>query len=481
MYSEKSIRRTALIITITSGIILPFMGSSVNIVLPAMSKEFNLNAVQMGWVLTAFLVTSAAFLLPFGRLSDIVGRKKIFVIGITAYSIITLLIVVLPGKLIMLTDIELLIGGNAIILPGNVIMLLALRALQGLSASMIFVTGVTILISVFPPSERGKVLGINAACVYLGVSMGPPLGGALAHYLSWRSVFIVTAIVTFFLSFYIPLKLKGEWADAKGEDFDIKGSVIYVLSFSAVFIGFSLIPKTSGFILAPAGLIALMAFIAYENKKPFPILRTAIFTKNKTFTMATTSALINYSATFGVAFLISLYLQIMKGFTALHAGQIMLVQPVLQTICSLLAGRLADKKDPQNIASAGMAITAAGLIMLIFVQSDTSLLYVMAALGVLGIGFGVFSSSNTTAAMNSAEKKYFGVASSLLSTMRLMGQIISMGIARIVFTLIIKGAPVTVENSPMFFSSMRVILVTFAFLCFIGIFLKTRKKTAPAV
>jgi len=345
---------------------------------------------------------------------------------------------------------------------------------------MIFVTGVTILISIFPPSERGKVLGINTACIYLGLSMGPSLGGALAHYFSWRSVFVVTAVLGFFLMLYVPLKLKGEWAEAKGESFDIKGALIYVLSFSAVFAGFSMIPKTAGFILMPAGLISLVLFIAYQNKKPFPILKMSMFSESKPFTIATVSALINYSATFGVTFLVSLYLQNIKGFSTLHAGGIMLIQPVLQTICSLFSGRTADKKDPQTIASIGMAITALGLIMLIFAQRDTSLPYIMAALGVLGTGFGIFSSPNTTAAMNAVEKKYFGVASSLLWTMRLTGQTISMSIAVVVFTLITKGAAVTPENISLFLRSMKLILIIFAFLCFIGVFLKTGKNTPQA-
>jgi len=455
MDNEKSIRRTAVIIAIASGLILPFMASSVNIALPLIGKEFDLNAVQMGWILMAFLLPSTAFLLPLGRLSDIAGRKKMFITGMMSYSIVTSLIAVLPG---------------------NIALLIMLRAFQGLTASMIFVTGVTILISIFPPSERGKILGINTACVYLGLSLGPPFGGMLAHYFSWRSVFLVTAVLGFFLALYVPLKLKSEWADAKGESFDFKGSVIYILSFSAMFIGLSMIPKISGFILAPIGIIALIIFIVYENKKSFPILKTDIFKKNKAFTMAITSALINYSATFGVAFLMSLYLQNVKGFTAFHAGQIMLVQPIVQTICSLFSGRLADRKNPQSIASAGMAITALGLIMLIFVQKGTPLPYIVAALSALGIGFGVFSSPNTTAAMNAAEKKYFGVASSLLSTMRLSGQIVSMGIAMVVFSFITKGAVITAENGGLFLQSMKVILIIFAFLCFIGIFLKTRKK-----
>ena len=456
MNTEKSMKRTAIVISVINGVIFTFLGSAINILLPVIGKEFNMNAVQMSWFATSFLLASTAFLLPLGRLSDIAGHKRMFIIGVTIYSIVTFLLAVVPDSA----------SG-----------LIAFRALHGLAASIMFVTGVTLLISIFPPSERGKILGINTACVYLGLSLGPPLGGALAHYFSWRSAFIITAAANFFLVFYVPLKIKGDWAEAKGESFDFKGSLGYILSISTMFIGFSMIPQTSSFILVPAGFIFLMLFVAYENKKQFPILKTAVFKKNKAFTMAAVSALINFSATFGVAFLMSLYLQNMKGLTALDAGKIMLIQPALQIVCSLFSGRLADKKDPYSIASAGMAITVLGLIMLLPLQKDTSLLYIMAALGVLGIGFGIFSSPNTTAAMNAVEKKYFGVASSLLWTMRLTGQTTSMSIAAVVFTLIAKGAAVTPENSGLFLRSMKLILVIFAFLCFIGVFLKAGKKS----
>ena len=455
MSTEKSIQRAAIVITIISALIMPFMGAAVNIVLPTIGKEFHMNAVEMSWVITAFLVTSAVFLLPFGRLSDIIGRKKVFIIGITCYAACTMSIVFIPE---------------------NARLLIVLRGLQGLSASMIFVTGMTILISVFPPTKRGMVLGINTACIYLGLSIGPFVGGLLAKHFSWRSVFLVTAIMAMFLIFYVPLKLKNEWADAKGEKFDFAGSFIYCLSLIALMMGFSALPKIFGFALICAGVVLFLLFLKYENKLKFPVMNIEIFKKSRTFTLATVSALINYCATFGVAFLVSLYLQNVKGFDSFHAGTIMLVQPVMQTVFSPLAGKMSDKKDPQTIASIGMGITAAALTMLVFVTENTTLPYVIASLGLLGIGFGVFSSPNTTAAMNAADKRYYGVASSLVATMRLMGQMLSMGIAMIVFTLIMKDALVTTENIDIFIRSMEIILAIFAVLCFLGIFLKTRKN-----
>lgn len=455
MHAEHSLKRVALIISALSAFLTPFMGSATNIVLPSIGSDFGMNAVEMGWVVTSYILSSAIFLLPFGRLSDIVGRKKIFYCGILFFTLITLIIALLPGSSTLL---------------------IALRFLQGFGSAMIFGTGMTIIVSVFPPDQRGKALGINVACVYLGLAVGPFIGGLLTQHFTWRSVFLVTAIIGVFLIIYVPLRLKGEWADAKGEKFDVAGSLLYGISLVSLMYGFTRFPRSSGFILAASGIALFIFFAMYEKRVEHPVLNIKIFRHNRVYTLATTSALINYSATFGVGFLMSLYLQNVKGLTPLTAGTVMLAQPVIQTLFSPMAGRLADRKDPQSIASAGMGLTAIGLTLLVFVNRGTGLPFIIAALSLLGLGFALFSSPNTTAAMNSAEKRYYGVASGILGTMRLLGQMFSMGISMIVFTLVMKNARITPENTGLFLHSAKIIFIIFAVLCFAGIFLKTRKK-----
>ncbi len=455
MHSDHSLKRTALIASAMSAFLPPFMISSTNIVLPSIGKDFNMNAVQIGWVVTSYILSSAVFLVPFGRLSDIMGRRKVFLYGLSLFTLFTFLIGVIPA---------------------NSTLLIATRFLQGFGSAMIFSTGMTIIVSVYPPDQRGKVLGINVACVYLGLAVGPFIGGILTQHFTWRSVFLLTAFIGIFLVIFIALKLKGEWADAKGEKFDFAGSLIYGISLVTLMIGFTGIPKATGFALVTAGIAMFIIFVLYELRIEHPVLNFKIFRSSRTYTLATTSALINYSATFGVGFLVSLYLQTVKGLTPLQAGTVMLAQPVIQTIFSPVAGKLADRKEPQSIASAGMALTALGLAMLTFVQADTGIPYIIATLALLGFGFAFFSSPNTTAAMNSAEKKFYGVASSILGTMRLLGQMFSMGISMIVFTIIMKDAKITPENSGLFLQSQKIIFIVFAVLCFAGIFLKTRKK-----
>ncbi|HOP64791.1 MAG TPA: MFS transporter [Spirochaetota bacterium] len=456
MQTDPKIKKVALIISAISAFLTPFMGSAINIVLPSIGKDFNLNAVEMGWVVTSYILSSAIFLVPFGRLSDIMGRKKIFYAGILLFTLFTLLIAVIPA---------------------NSTLLITIRFIQGIGSAMIFGTGMTIIVSVYPPAERGRALGINVASVYLGLAVGPFLGGFFTQHFTWRSVFIATALIGLFLIIYIPLKLKGEWADARGEKFDISGSIIYGISLVSLMFGFSKLPTWTGFILITSGVLLFIIFAFYESRIEHPVLNFSIFRSSKTYTLATTSALINYSATFGVGFLMSLYLQNVKNLSPFQAGTVMLAQPVIQTFFSPIAGKLADRKEPQSIASAGMGITAIGLTMLTFIGRDTGIPFIAATLAVLGFGFAFFSSPNTTAAMNSADKRYYGVASSILGTMRLLGQMFSMGISMIVFTIIMKDAKITKTNSELFLKSTMIIFIIFAVLCFAGIFLKTRGAT----
>jgi EmrB/QacA subfamily drug resistance transporter len=454
MHENTTSKTTALIVSAMSAFLTPFMVSSINILLPSIARDFGMNAMLMSWVVTSYILASAVFLVPFGRLSDIIGRKKIFFTGLCIFTMATFSISVIPA---------------------HTMLLIFLRTVQGFGSAMIFGTGMTIIVSVFPPSERGRVLGINVACVYLGLAVGPFIGGAMTQHFTWRSIFILTALIGIILIILVALKLKGEWAEARGEKFDIAGSVVYGLSLVCLMYGFSRLPRPWAFMLIAAGIGLFIVLVLLENRTEHPVLNFSVFRKNKIYTLATSSALINYSATFAVGFLMSLYLQTVKRMTPLEAGTVMLIQPALQTMFSPFAGRLADRKDPQTIASAGMGLTSAGLFMLIFTGRDTGLAYIMTCLSILGLGFAFFSSPNTTAAMNAAEKKYYGVASSLLATMRLLGQMLSMGISMIVFSVIIGSGRITYENASLFLRSVKIIFIIFAIMCFIGIFLKTTR------
>ncbi|MCC4770300.1 MFS transporter [Methanosarcina sp. DH2] len=450
-------KRVVLLIAILSGFITPFDGSAVNIALPTIGAEFHMNAIDLSWVATAYLLSSAVFLVPFGKIADIYGRKKVFLYGIAIFSLASLLMT-------MVTSTEMLIG---------------IRIFQGLGSAMIFGTGVAILTSVFPPGERGKVLGIYITAVYLGLSLGPFLGGMMTHYLGWRSIFFVNVPIGIIAVLLILWKLKGDWLECKGEKFDLTGSVIYSVAIVALMYGFSILPDVKGAVLIAAGIVGMIVFALYEMRVPFPVLDIRLLTKNRVFALSNLSALINYSATFAVTFLLSLDLQYTKGFTPEHAGMILVAQPVVQAMISPIAGRLSDRIEPRIVASAGMAITSFGLFLLIFLTDETPIWYLVIILLILGAGFGLFSSPNTNAIMSSVDRKFYGVASGMNGTMRLVGQMLSMGIAMMIFAVVIGPVEITPEYYPQFISSLHYAFILFTIFCIIGVFASlVRGKTS---
>ena len=436
-----------LVATITS-FIFPFMASTVNIALPSIGKELSLDAVMLGWVATALGLSSASLQVPFGRVADIYGRKKILTYGTV--------IITLSSFLSGMAD--------------SAAMLISCRVFQGIGGAMVVGTAAALLITVFPANERGKVLGINAAAVYMGMSLGPILGGVLTQHLGWRSIFFLSALLGCVVIGVALGKLKGEWTGAKGESFDFAGSVIYTLALVALIYGFTLLPAISGVWLILGGIIGLSAFLRWEMRTRSPVLDISLFRNNRTFTLSNLAALINYSATAAVSFLISLYLQYLKGFNPQSAGLILVAMPAMQAIFSPLAGRLSDRIEPRLIASAGMALTTVGLVIFIFLNKETPLVLIVGNLILMGFGFAFFSSPNTNAVMSSAPETAYGVASATLGTMRGVGIVLSMGVAMLMFALYIGRVQITPEYYPLFQQSMKTCFVVFAVLCFAGIF-----------
>jgi EmrB/QacA subfamily drug resistance transporter len=447
-FSPKSTQSVTLIIASLASFITPFISSAINVALPTIGNEFNANALTLSWVATSFLLSSAIFLVPFGRLADIYGRKLIFNAGLIIYSIATLLCAFAP-------DITLLI---------------IFRIFQGMGGAMIFGTGMAIITMVFPKENRGKALGIVVASVYAGLTMGPFIGGIITKNLGWHSLFLLT-IPLGLLSLVLSLIfLTGDWREAKGEKFDWKGSLIFGLAISSLMYGFGQLPGTTGIILTGAGLVGLFIFIRFESIQLYPVININLFKTNRVFAFSNYAALINYSATFAIGFLLSLYLQYIKGFNPQQAGQILVVQPLLMTVFSPITGKLSDRINPGKVASVGMALLSAGLFILSFINSDTSIYFIIPVLVIFGVGYALFSSPNTNSIMGSVEKKYYGIASATVGTMRLVGQMSSMGVAMLLFSIFIGNVEINSSNSNAFVTSIRTAFIIFALLCFLGIF-----------
>lgn len=440
-------KSSILFVAVISAFLTPFMGSAINLALPSIGKEFNTDAILLGWIATAYLLSSAVFLLPFGRLADIHGRKKVFLSGMIIFTLSSLVSSIAP----------------------NISTLLVFRVFQGMGSSMIFATGIAIVTSVFPVRERGKAIGMTIASVYTGLSVGPFAGGILTEYLGWRSIFLFTVLLGIICIYFLLRKVKGEWAESAGEPFDWKGSLIYGASLCMLIYGLSRLPSSVGFLLLILGVAGIFIFILYELRNPFPVMQLSLFRNNTIFAWSNAAALINYSATFAVGFILSLFLQYIKDYSARDAGLILLSQPVIMAVVSPLAGKLSDRVEPRLLATAGMTITSIGLFMLVYVNS-MSIPLLISTLILLGTGFGLFSSPNSNAIMSSVSKKHYGIASGTMGTMRLLGQMFSMGIVMLIMSFFIGRVPVTIENSPDFLLSIKVAFWLFFGLCIFGIY-----------
>jgi len=349
-------------------------------------------------------------------------------------------------------------------------MLIIIRFIQGFFISMVTATSIAIITSIFKKNERGKAIGINIAAVYIGLTLGPPIGGILVQNLGWQWIFLINILISGCAFIFTIISLKGEWAEAKNEKLDIIGSILYGGFLLSLMIGMSQLRSFLGFVFLMLSIIGIIIFIYWEQKVKNPVLNISLFKDNKVFAFSNLAALINYMSTFAIGFLLSLYLQYILNLTPQEAGFILLTQPIVQATLSPLAGRLSDKKEPQIIASIGMGLLSLGLIMLIFTDELTPLSYIISCQLILGLGYALFSSPNTNAVMGSIDKRYFGIASATISTMRLIGQTLSMQIVLLIFTLIIGPTEITPIYYGLFNLSMKIALLTFAIFSVFGIF-----------
>lgn len=389
-----------------------FLISSVNVALPAIEKTFGLNAVSLSWIITSFLLATAMFLLPVGRWGDLTGIRRIFKLGVMIFTLSSL----------------------ACGFTGSGLWLIIFRFIQGIGAAFSSTTGPAILVSAFSPAHRGRVLGFSVSAVYLGLAFGPFAGGFLTQYFGWRSIFFVSTalgILTIIISFLF--LGKDQVISVSGKKMDLKGTFFYMLGLIVLVYGSSLIPGLSGWLLMGGGVISLILFWMLESRSLLPVFETRLFTGNRLFAFSNLAALINYSATFAIVFLLSLYLQKVQGLSPRDAGIVLIAQPVMMAIFSPIAGRLSDRVQPRILTTIGMTMCTLGLVAFSLLTPATPIGIIVGLLVWVGLGFAFFSSPNMNTIMSSVGKNQLGLASGSAATMRVIGQITSMTIATLFF------------------------------------------------
>jgi len=425
-----------------------FIGSATNLALPSIGKEFAGSALALSWIVTGYILASAVFLLPMGRIADIIGRKKIFLLGTTGFTLLTFLCSV----------------------SWSIASLILFRVLQGITAAMIYATGMAIISSAYPVGQRGKAMGLAVTATYTGLSLGPVLGGFICQHLGWRSIFYFTALVGLTCVVFITLRVQDKWIGGQGERFDIAGSILYMLGIAALLYGMSSIYTVpyAKYILA-AGIIFMALFVFLESRVPFPLINLRLFSHNTVFAFSNLAAMINYSATFAIGFLLSLYLQIIRGYSPQTAGVVLLAQPVIMALFSSYAGSLSDRIEPRLVSSCGMGLNALGLFLFALLGTGTPAWMVALNLALIGLGFALFSSPNTNAIMGSVNEQFYGVAASTVSTMRMIGMAMSMAVVTLVIALFVGDESLRQTDPGLFLNSFRVAFVVFGILCAAGI------------
>jgi EmrB/QacA subfamily drug resistance transporter len=444
--ADLALRRAALTAAAASAFLAPFTGSSINVALPTLGADFGLDAVDLNWVATVYLLATAIFLVPMGRLADIYGRKRVFALGVAIFTL----------------------ASGACALAPNGPTLIALRVVQGIGSAMNFGTGLAILSSVFPAGERGKVLGITVFFTYLGLVAGPVVGGLLTQHLGWRAVFLVVVPFGALAYSLVQFRLHGDWAGARGEPFDKTGALLYGVTLLLGMLGLARVPQLLGFAGMGLSALALVVFVWWVGRTASPVLDLRLFRENRVFALSNLAAFIHYAATFGAGFFLSLYLQYVRGMGPQDAGLVMLPQPIVMALCSPFAGRLSDKVEPRLVATSGMLLTAVGLAMLTTLSSETSMPFLMTCLALLGGGFALFSSPNSNAVMSSVDPRSLGLASALLGTMRLVGQMVSMGLAMFVVSTFVGAVKIAPQHHDQLLQATHVAFLVMTVMSLVG-------------
>ncbi len=435
--------KTLTVITISLGtFLIPFSITSLNVALPSISRDLSMNTISMSLTLISFLLTASIFLLPSGNIGDNYSRKTVFISGIGIFIFASFISAVSQTATILIIA----------------------RALCGAGSAMILSNGIPVLIESFPVNKRGKILGIYSAFIYVGLALGSIVGGFLTQILSWRWIFFIILPIglgILILSFRLPQSSK----QLKYSKFDIIGFILYAMSLFLIIYGFVTIDNSKNIIYIIAGFLLLIVFIAKQLRSGSPLIDVRIFLKNKTFALSSLSVLALYISTFSFPFILSLYLQLIRGFSVQTTGLILIIQPVFMSIIAPVSGKLSDKIQPRIVASSGILFIIIGFLLLTYLQRWPFIIPIL-VLSLMGIGFGLFSSPNANAVMSCVNKSIYGVASATLSTMRMTGQTMSMALVALIFSANIRysNAKVSMHDIAIIFSIS--IAITFISLLF---------------
>jgi MFS family permease len=448
--------RAVIIAAIIGDFLSPFLIASLAISTPEIGKDLGLDIVSLGWILSSFLLASSVLMLTAGRLGDCIGYKRIFTAGLV-FS---------------------LIGCTIAAFASTFPVLILALVIIGICSGFMWATTIPLRLSAFPPEMRGKLMGHNAAAVYSGVAAGPVIGGVLIHFFGWHSIFLAVIPVVLFnllLVWFWVWKLPDTCTGTLA-GFDTGGSVLFAVAMTTLIYGFSIIPGMTGFLCIGGALLLFTGFILYEKRVIHPILDVSLVFGNRKFLFAGTAAMLGYSITAGMMYVMPLFIQSIMGYSPLITGMVYVGAALCQVIFSVVAGRMSDQASPGHISAAGLGLATIALLLLLGIDPTTSLFVIAGLMMILYTGMAFFGTPNTYAIMGSVPIEKHGMAAGTIATLRRFGNQFSIAIPMMVFSIILGNVVLSSVETREFLLSFRIIIGIFVVLTVIGIVCSIRQE-----
>lgn len=446
MEFTKKEMKMVLLACCVGGFVTPLLSTMMNLSLVNIGSEFGVGSHDLGYVNTAFLLTSVIAMVPAARLGDIIGRKRVYLIGMAIMGVTCLLAPLSP----------------------NFWVLIFCRAVIGIGAAASTCMSVALIADVFPKEVRGGALGLQTMCVYIGLAAGPAIGGVVNDIAGWHGLFLLVVPLAV-ASIVCMLTFKHEISPASGCSLDCTGTALYGTAIFASMLGVLNLPEVWAIVLVVIGLILLVSFGLQQSRSDNFLLNVHLF-RSRVFTGSCIASFMCYAASYSLNFFLPLYLQHIGMMSSTEAGMMLLIQPIIQAIFTPLFGRLSDKMtDKRILPTFGMIIAAVGELTVVFYSTTSSLPIVVATMVLVGFGFAMFTAPNTSIIMSSVPPSETGEASAMTSVTRQTGMMVSMGVAMLCISVIMGSADnISPETYGDFLDVLKTSFIIAFLMCCIG-------------
>jgi EmrB/QacA subfamily drug resistance transporter len=375
----------------------------VNVALPSIQRDLGMSLSSLEWVVSGYALSFAVLMLTGGKLADMFGRRRIFVLGLLIFTASSLACGLAP----------------------DAVFLVVARVIQGVGAALMLPATLSIITATFPPKERGTALGIWAGVSALALAIGPLLGGLITEHVGWNWIFYINVPVGILGVVAAQLVIRESKDMSHEQRLDAPGLItsgaalfafVFALIESSRF-GWTSATTIGLFVLGVAGIVA---FVAVESRQRLPMFDLALF-RNATFVGANLVALLVTLAMFGVFFYISLYMQGVRHYSAARAGATFLPMTLLIIFVAPLAGRFSDRLGSRGLMTSGMSMTGVSLLLFAQLEPHSTFWVILPALLVGGAGMALVMTPMTAAAMSAVPVDKAGVGSGMLNTFRQIG------------------------------------------------------------